>query len=72
MIIRGRGKGVPAPVHVCRDCAWVTYVTKFSTLSLEGRPTLGRCPYYGEGRYSVLLSQKGCDYFRDREKDADK
>ena len=45
-----------AEQHVCRDCVHVTIDTKFNTLSLKGEPTLGRCPYYTDGRYCVLLS----------------
>ena len=52
--------------HVCRDCANVTIETKFNTLSLKGEPTLGRCPYYTDGKYCVLLSQKSCEHFKNK------
>ena len=55
-----------AEQHVCRDCANVTIDTKFSTLSLKGEPTLGRCPYYTDGKYCVLLSQKSCEHFKNK------
>lgn len=53
-----------ADQHVCRDCVHVTADTKFNTLSLKGEPTLGRCPYYTDGQYCVLLSQKSCEHFK--------
>lgn len=53
-----------AEQHVCRDCVHVTIDTKFNTLSLKGEPALGRCPYYTDGRYCVLLSQKSCEHFK--------
>ena len=34
-------------------------------LSLEGRPTLGRCPFWTASR-SVLLSQLACGHFKGR------
>ena len=49
---------------VCGDCANVSVVTSFHTLSVTGKPTLGRCPYYTEGKYCVLLSQSGCEHFK--------
>lgn len=52
--------------HVCRDCVHVTIDTKFNTLSLKGEPTLGRCPYYTDGKYCVLLSQKSCENFKNK------
>ncbi len=50
--------------HVCRDCVHVTFETKFNTISLKGEPTLGRCPYYTDGKFCVLLSQKSCEHFK--------
>lgn len=47
----------------CGMCKRVTPVMKQYTLSLEGKPTLGRCPYYENGKWSVLLSQKSCEHF---------
>ena len=52
------------PERFCKDCALVKVETSFHTLSLEGRPTLGRCPHYTDGRYCVLLSQKACEHFK--------
>lgn len=49
--------------HFCRECKHVEFVTKFQTLSLEGKPTLGRCPYYTNGKWCVILSQKSCEHF---------
>lgn len=47
--------------YICRDCAHVRIVTRFFTLSLEGKPLLGECPYE---EYCVLLSQKSCNHFK--------
>lgn len=52
------------PGGVCGDCAHVSVVTSFHTLSVTGNPTLGRCPYYTGGKYCVLLSQRACEYFK--------
>lgn len=57
---------VVAERNVCRDCANVTIETKFRTLSVTGEPTLGRCPYYKESKFCVLLSQKICEHFKKR------
>lgn len=53
-------------IGICGDCVHVSIETQFSTLSLEGKPTLGRCPYYKDGRYRVLLSQRCCAHFKAR------
>ena len=52
--------------HTCGECVHVTIETKFNTLSLKGEPTLGRCPYYTDGKYCVLLSQKSCEHFKNK------
>ena len=52
------GKGI------CGDCAHVNVVTEQHTMSVFGNPTLGRCSYYTEGKYCVLLSQAGCEHFK--------
>ena len=49
--------------RICRECAHVTEVTRFHTLSIKGEPTLGECPYWKESR-CVLLSQKSCSNFK--------
>ena len=51
-------------VGVCRDCALVTYVTKWETLSLKGEPTLGTCPYQD---VKVLLSLRGCPHWKEKD-----
>ena len=52
--------------HVCRECANVTEVTAFNTLTVYGRqPTLGTCPYWKSSR-CVLLSQKACGQFKNK------
>lgn len=48
----------------CRDCEHVTIVTRFETLSVEGKPTLGKCPYYNQG--CVILSHKACAHYKKR------
>lgn len=61
-------KKVEDVIHVCRECAHVTEVTRFETLSVhERRPTLGTCPYWTQSR-SVLLSQKSCRHFKNKPK----
>ena len=51
--------------HVCHECAHVVEVTKFNTLTVNGlKPTLGKCQYYTNGKYCVLLSQKSCSKFK--------
>ena len=53
--------------HSCRECAHVSVVTDFHTLTINGqKPTLGRCPYYTNGKYCVILSQKSCEHFKTR------
>lgn len=51
-------------VSRCAECSHVVVVHDFHTLSVEGVPTLGKCPYYKDGQYCVLLSQKGCEHFK--------
>lgn len=51
-------------IHYCKDCANVTPVTEFNTLTVHERlPTLGRCPYWTLSR-SVLLSERACSHFK--------
>jgi len=61
-----RTKKQPEVLHFCRECANVTIVTRFNTLSIQGKPTLGECPYWTESR-CVLLSQAACkEHFKPR------
>lgn len=46
-------------IHFCRECANVTRVYEFHTLSIKGEPTMGKCPYWTQSK-CVLLSQKAC------------
>ncbi|MBR1449544.1 MAG: hypothetical protein IJ588_12465 [Prevotella sp.] len=56
----------PTVKHYCGECAHVTEVTDFHTLSVHDRlPTLGICPYWTESR-CVLLSQRACWHFKDK------
>lgn len=57
-----RKQNKPKETHYCRECKHMSIVTTFHTLSLEGKPTLGRCPYM---QRSVLLSEKVCENFID-------
>ena len=50
----------PVVVHKCRECAKVEILTKFSTLSLKGEPTLGRCPHE---KYGGILNHRGSSNF---------
>ncbi len=63
-VVRSSG---PVSVHRCGECAHVRVMMEFRTLSVKGEPTLGRCPYYEGGRYCVLLSQRSCEHFKERE-----
>lgn len=59
-------KSAPLPIHYCHECANVTIVTRFNTLSIQGKPTLGTCPYWKESK-CVLLSQRACkEHFEPR------
>jgi len=51
-------------IHYCRECAHVTPVMAFNTLTVHGQlPTLGRCHYWTQSR-SVLLSERACDHYK--------
>lgn len=63
----GQRKKVISKVDgVCRDCVHVEIVTKHSTLSVLGEPTLGRCPFYTGGKYCVLLLHDSCENYKER------
>ncbi len=47
--------------HFCGECANVEIVTKFNTLSVTGKPTLGRCEYK---EFCVILSEPACSHFK--------
>ena len=54
----------PKPVQkigTCGECAHGTFDWKFENLSLEGKPTLVKCPYKP---YKQVVSEKGCNLFR--------
>ena len=55
----------PEEQHTCGECAECEPVTKFHTLSVQGRkPTMGRCPYE---EFCVLLSQRACkEHFKEK------
>lgn len=53
-------------LHRCSDCANVTPVTRFHTLSIYGEPTLGTCPYWTESRCVLLSWLSDCRYFKER------
>lgn len=71
---RGRVQRKPSSVserRCCGECSHVDIVTSFHTLSIGGAPTLGRCPYYENGVYCVLLSQAACGCFAARDSGAE-
>lgn len=49
--------------HLCGQCAHIELVTKFHTLSIEGKPTMGKCKYMPNRR--VLLSEKSCPHYEE-------
>ena len=55
---RSGGSDEVATNRTCGECAHLTVMTEFHTLTVHGRkPTLGRCPYDTRCR---LLSERGC------------
>lgn len=56
-------KIISKETHRCNECRFVTTYTEFHTLSLEGKPTMGTCPYWKESK-CVLLSQVACEHFK--------
>ena len=48
--------------HYCKECAHLAIVTEFHTLSVEGKPTLGLCPFVTNRK--VLLSEDACPKFK--------
>ena len=64
MSIRKKIKPESAAVHKCMECEFCKEEMAFHTLSLKGEPTLGRCPYYTNGKFCVLLRQKSCKHFK--------
>lgn len=61
-----KASSVSFVVSRCASCSHVKVVYDFHTLSVDGLPTLGRCPYYKDGQYCVLLSQKSCKHFKNK------
>jgi len=56
--------------HRCGDCANVTEVWKpHNLLSVEGKPTLGTCPYWKDSRCVLLSMTSLCPHFEPRNKD---
>lgn len=52
----------PRLIFHCGECALCEPVTKFHTLSVTGKPTLGKCPYIKDR--CVLLSEQSCGYYK--------
>ena len=51
--------------HKCGDCANVTEVWEpHQLLSLEGKPTLGTCPYWTMSRCTLLSWKSDCKHFK--------
>ena len=57
-------KVVRTQVFTCGECRSCTPVTTFFTLSVEGKPTLGKCPHVADRK--VLLSEKSCSNFKSK------
>lgn len=54
-------------LHKCGDCANVTEVWEpHQLLSLDGRPTLGTCPYWKESRCTLLSWKSDCKHFKQK------
>lgn len=54
--------------HRCGECAHVTVVTRFETLTVHGRkPTLGTCPYWTESRCVLLSWRSACRHYMPRD-----
>ena len=64
MCAKRKSKAVFKEVHYCMECSFCEVETSFETLSLKGKPTLGRCQYYKDKKFCLLLSQRACDKFR--------
>lgn len=47
----------------CRECAYLSLIYDNHTLSLKGKPTLGRCPYVTNR--CVIVSEKACEHFKE-------
>lgn len=55
-------------LHRCGDCANVTEVLEPSQLlSLEGKPTLGTCPYWKQSRCTLLSWRSDCKHFKPKQ-----
>lgn len=51
--------------HKCGDCANVTEVLEpHQLLSLDGRPTLGTCPFWTLSRCTLLSWKSDCIHFK--------
>ena len=52
-------------LHRCGDCANVTEVWEPpQLLSLEGKPTLGTCPFWTQSRCTLLSWKTNCQHFK--------
>lgn len=55
--------------HRCGECANVTEVLQpRQLLSLDGKPTLGTCPYWTESRCTLLSWKSNCKHFKPKNK----
>lgn len=58
-------KSTTTQLHKCGDCANVTEVTEPHQLfSLEGKPTLGTCPYWTQSRCTLLSWKSDCKHYK--------
>ena len=53
-------------VHCCGDCANITPVYDFHTLSVKGDATLGECVYWTESKRVLLSWKSDCKHYRRR------
>lgn len=54
--------------HLCGDCANLTPIDKFTTLTVHGRrPTLGTCPYWTQSRCTLLSWRSTCEHFKPKQ-----
>ena len=54
-------------VRHCKECVHAVPITRFHTLTVDGkRPTLAECPFWTLSK-CVLLSQKSCEHFTEKQ-----
>lgn len=52
-------------LHKCGECENIMLLYEpHNLLSVEGKPTMGRCPHWTESRSALLSWPHECDFFR--------